>query len=50
MDVVRLVDVCGEEPCVTTQRTVVKQITLNNVVHDFSSFRLNRFSFFPLFS
>ena len=33
----------------TTQGTAVKQIILNHVVHGFSSFRLNRFPFPPLF-
>ena len=46
---VRLGSVCGEEPCVTTQRTAVKQIILNHVVHGFSSSLLNRFSSVPSF-
>ena len=46
---VRLASVCGEEPCVTTQGTALKQIILNHVVHGFSSFRLNRFSSVPSF-
>ena len=33
----------------TTQRTAVKQIILNHVVHGFSSFLLNRFSSVPSF-